>query len=76
MRYAAQHFPKAAYKYTTSIVFMLHNLKDKVIRKAGIEQEDLYAHKIGLTPRQTATIFSFTTKYPKQFERSKDSIKT
>ena len=40
-----------------------------------MEQEDLHAYRIGRSPRQTAMVVSFATKYPEQFECSKDTMK-
>ena len=54
---------------------LFQNLRDDVVGKSDIEQEDLHAHKIGRTPRQTAMVVSFATNYPEQFEGSKNSIK-
>ena len=73
--FAAQHFPPAAYECITGIMSMLQNLKDEVVRKVDRAQEDLHAHKIGRTPRQTAMVVSFATKYFEQFEGSKDTVK-
>ena len=54
---------------------MFQNLREEVVRKADVEQEDLHAYSIGRSPRQTAMVVSFATKYPEQFECSKDTVK-
>ena len=54
---------------------MFQNLREEVVRKADVDQEDLHAYRIVRSPSQTAMVVSFATKYPEQFECSKDTVK-
>ena len=65
--FAAQHFPPAAYECISGIMLMFQNLREEVVRKANVDQEDLHSYRIGCSPRQTAMVVSFATKYPEQF---------
>ena len=60
--FAAQHFPPAAYECISGIISMFQNLREEVVRKADVEQEDLHVYRIGRSQRQTAMVFSLPSK--------------
>ncbi len=62
-------FPLIFGSTSPGIISLLQNIKEDIIQKVDIKQEDLHTHKIGCSLRKPLMVITFAMTDPKQFKR-------